>query len=203
MAKQLQEVIKNEGADEGLGDQTELLYKIADIVGERAVKDYEQRSLQGYVSLSTIPQLVKPLAISNVNLKWSPERKAFYSEGKIGVSHGSSCAGVRSTSCRAINAVPVASGPVGCRRLLSRQGSPDSEPSRYLNDCRRVLLYRERLSVGRRCQPAAQQHPLAFRQRVLPAPLQSSGPVAEHHPPFAPHTAPGMPPSHQSPAAAA
>jgi hypothetical protein len=87
MAHQLQEVIKNEGADEGLGDQTELLYKIADIVGEKAVKDYEQKSLQGYVSLSTIPQLVKPLAISNVNLKWSPEHKAFYNEGKIGVSH--------------------------------------------------------------------------------------------------------------------
>jgi hypothetical protein len=87
MAREIQEVIKNEGADEGLGDQTELLYKIADIVGEKAVKDYEQRSLQGYVSLSTIPQLVKPLAISNVNMKWSHQHKAFYNEGKIGISH--------------------------------------------------------------------------------------------------------------------
>lgn len=87
MAREIQEVIKNEGADEGLGDQTELLYKIADIVGEKAVKDYEQKSLQGYVSLSTIPQLVKPLAISNVNMKWSPQHKAFYNEGKIGISH--------------------------------------------------------------------------------------------------------------------
>jgi len=87
MGKQIQEVIKNEGADEGLGDQTELLYKIADIIGERAVKEFEQKSLQGYVSLATIPQLAKPLVFSNVNMKWSPKHKAFYSEGKLGMSN--------------------------------------------------------------------------------------------------------------------
>jgi hypothetical protein len=83
----LQEVIKNEGADEGLGDVTELLYKIADIVGEKAVKEYEQKSQQGYVPLTSIPQLLKSMAFSNVQLKWSQEKKAFYNEGKIGVSH--------------------------------------------------------------------------------------------------------------------
>ena len=51
------------------------------------MKDFEQRSLQGYVSLSTIPQLAKQLVFSNLNLKWSQERKAFYSEGKLGVSN--------------------------------------------------------------------------------------------------------------------
>ncbi|MEJ7643553.1 MAG: hypothetical protein WKF87_03095 [Chryseolinea sp.] len=87
MGKQIQEVIKNEGADEGLGDQTELLYKIADLLGERVVKDFEQKSLQGYVSLGTLPQLAKPLVFSNVNLKWSEKNKAFYSEGKLGMSN--------------------------------------------------------------------------------------------------------------------
>ncbi|MBA4054265.1 MAG: hypothetical protein C0490_06100, partial [Marivirga sp.] len=87
MGKQIMDVIKNEGADEGLGDQTELLYKIADIIGERAVKDYEQKSLQGYVSLATLAPLAKPLVFSNVNLKWSAKHKAFYSEGKLGVSN--------------------------------------------------------------------------------------------------------------------
>ena len=87
MAAQIQEVIKNEGADEGLGDHTELLYKIADIVGEPIVKQYEQKALQGYVSLGTIPALAKPIAFSLVNLKWSPERKAFFSEGKLGISN--------------------------------------------------------------------------------------------------------------------
>jgi hypothetical protein len=87
MAKNIQEVIKNEGAEEGLGDQTELLYKIADIIGERAAKEYEAKSQQGYVSLATIPELAKPIVFSNVNLKWSPKHHAFYSEGSIGVSN--------------------------------------------------------------------------------------------------------------------
>ncbi len=87
MAKQIQDVIKNEGVEEGLGDQTELLYKIADIVGEQTVKNYEQKSLQGYVPLGTIPQLAKPLVFSNVNLKWSAKHKAFYSEGTLGMSN--------------------------------------------------------------------------------------------------------------------
>lgn len=87
MAKTIQEVIQNEGADEGLGEPTELLYKIADLVGERVVRAYETQSQQGYVSLGTIPQLVKPIAFSNVQLKWSSERKAFYSEGKLGISN--------------------------------------------------------------------------------------------------------------------
>jgi hypothetical protein len=87
MALQLQNVIKNEGANEGLGDQTDLLYKIADVVGERMVKDYEQKSLQGYVPLTTLPQLLKPLVFADVNLKWHPKLKAFYSEGNLGMSN--------------------------------------------------------------------------------------------------------------------
>ncbi len=87
MATSLLEVIKNESVPEGLGDQTELLYKIADIIGEKAVKEYEQQSLKNYVSLSTVPALVKPIVLSNANLKWSQEYKSFYSEGQLGVSH--------------------------------------------------------------------------------------------------------------------
>ena len=87
MANNLLDVIKNESVPEGLGDQTDLLYKIADIVGEKAVSDYEQRSLKSYVSLSTIPALVKPIVLANTNLKWSQENKSFYSEGLLGMSH--------------------------------------------------------------------------------------------------------------------
>ena len=87
MARDLLDVIKNEGAEEGLGDQTELLYKIANIVGEQAVKEFEAQSLQGYVSLATLPALTKPLVFADVKLKWSPEHTAFYNEGRLGVSH--------------------------------------------------------------------------------------------------------------------
>ncbi len=87
MALDLQAVVKNENVPEGLGDQTELLYKISDLVGERAVKDFEQRSLQGAVSLSSISALSLPMVFANVNLKWSPKQTAFYSDGLLGLSH--------------------------------------------------------------------------------------------------------------------
>jgi len=87
MARDIQTVIQNEGAEEGLGDRTELLYKIADIVGERNAKEYETRSQQGYVSLGTIGETAKSLTFANVNLKWSPKLQAFYSEGTLGLSN--------------------------------------------------------------------------------------------------------------------
>lgn len=87
MALSIQDVVKNESVPEGLGDQTELLYKVANIVGERVAKDYEQRSLQNYVSLSTVQGLIQPLVFANTNLKWSQKQKAFYSEGTLGLSN--------------------------------------------------------------------------------------------------------------------
>lgn len=87
MAFDLQAVIQNEGAEEGRGDQTELLYKIADIVGERNAKEFETRSAQGYVSLGTMAETAKALTFANVNLKWSVSNKAFYSEGPLGLSN--------------------------------------------------------------------------------------------------------------------
>jgi hypothetical protein len=87
MARDILTVIQNEGADDGMGDRTELLYKMADIVGERVAKDFEARSQQGYVSLATLAETAKPLTFANVNLKWSPKLKAFYSEGTLGLSN--------------------------------------------------------------------------------------------------------------------
>jgi hypothetical protein len=87
MARDLQLIIQNEGAEEGLGDRTELLYKIADIVGEKNAKDYEARGQQGYVSLATIAETAKPLNFANINFKWAPKLKAFYSEGTLGLSN--------------------------------------------------------------------------------------------------------------------
>lgn len=88
MGKAIQAVIKSDGVEEeALGDQTDLLYKIADLVGERAVKDYEAKSLQSYVPLPTVPGLVHPLVFSTVNLKWSQKYKAFHSTGKLGLSN--------------------------------------------------------------------------------------------------------------------
>lgn len=87
MARDIKTIIDNEGAGEGLGDLTELLYKVADIVGEREARAYEQASQKGYVSLATMAGTAKSLAFANVNLKWSQSLKAFYSEGELGLSN--------------------------------------------------------------------------------------------------------------------
>lgn len=87
MAQSMLDIIKNENVPEGLGEQTDLLYKIADLVGERAVKEYETAALKGYVPLTALAALSKPIVLSNVNLKWSQENKSFYSEGPLGISH--------------------------------------------------------------------------------------------------------------------
>lgn len=88
MAQELQQIVKYEGLPEGLGDRTELLYKVADLIGERAAKDYEQKSLAQYVSLGMVSAVTsKALVFADVNFKWSQERKAFYSEGELGLSN--------------------------------------------------------------------------------------------------------------------
>ncbi len=87
MATDLMNVVKNESVEEGLGDRTDLLYKLADIVGEPVARDYEKRSTQGYVSLATLAETAKTLTFANVNFKWSPRHKAFYSEGALGLSN--------------------------------------------------------------------------------------------------------------------
>jgi hypothetical protein len=87
MAKTLQAVIQAEGAEDGLGDRTELLYKIAEFVGEKTAKDFETKSQQGFVSLGAMAETARPLTFADVNFKWSPKLKAFYSEGSLGLSN--------------------------------------------------------------------------------------------------------------------
>lgn len=87
MGQNLTDVIKNETVEEGAGDHTELLYKVANIVGEKVAKDYESRSLQNYFSLANVPGLAKPMVFSNVDLKFSQQFGAFYSVGNLGLSN--------------------------------------------------------------------------------------------------------------------
>jgi hypothetical protein len=88
MAVDFLDVITNLGAPEGLGDQTQLLYKLADLAGERAAREYESRSLQEYTTLAGFTKETSAnLVFSNVDMKWSVDQKAFYSEGKLGMSN--------------------------------------------------------------------------------------------------------------------
>ncbi|MBM3177196.1 MAG: hypothetical protein FJZ78_04235 [Bacteroidetes bacterium] len=87
MAQAISDVIKNESVPEASADQTELLYKVANVVGESAATEYEKRSLAAYTSLSLVPGLGAPLVFSSVDLKWSPKHRGFYSVGDLGLSH--------------------------------------------------------------------------------------------------------------------
>ncbi|MTI21888.1 hypothetical protein E1176_12720 [Fulvivirga sp. RKSG066] len=88
MAADMIDVINNLGAPEGLGDQTQLLYKLADIAGERVAREYEERSMLDYVPLGEMSkQSSMPLTFANVDFKYSSDYQAFYSEGKLGLSN--------------------------------------------------------------------------------------------------------------------
>ena len=87
MAQSIGEVLKLEQVPDGRGDPTELLYKVANLVGEETAKEYEKRSLQTYVPLANVPGMAKTMVLSNVDLKWSPKVKGFYSVGEIGLSN--------------------------------------------------------------------------------------------------------------------
>jgi hypothetical protein len=81
-------VIEELGAPEAIEDRTELLYLMAEIIGNRATKAYEEKSALEYVPLNTMsPNLVRPMVFSNVKFKWSEDQKAFYNDGFIGISN--------------------------------------------------------------------------------------------------------------------
>jgi len=77
------------GAPEAIEDRTTLLYKLADMIGDKAAKDYEKRSAEAYTPLGNMsPKLIKPFTFSELRLKWSDEQKAFYNDkGVLGISN--------------------------------------------------------------------------------------------------------------------
>ncbi len=89
MASELAKLVPRLGLEKADGDLTSYLYKASEFTGHANAKAYEEAiatkdtSLVGYS-----PELAAmPLVLSGVDLKWSRERKAFYNEGKIGISN--------------------------------------------------------------------------------------------------------------------
>ncbi len=88
MGDDFKNVIEEIGAPEAIKDRTELLYLMAEIIGNRATKAYEEKSSLEYVPLfSMSPNLVRPMVFSNLHFKWSEEQKAFYNNGFVGLSN--------------------------------------------------------------------------------------------------------------------
>ncbi len=69
-------------------DRSDLIYKVAEIIGDEATRAWDNINLSSYSPLVAASEnLLKDFVITKVNLKWSKQNKAFYSEGKIGLSN--------------------------------------------------------------------------------------------------------------------
>lgn len=63
----------------------ELFYKIANLINRPAFEEFQRRAARGRAEISDVLPL--PLVLHNVNLNWSEEQRAFYSQGKIHLSN--------------------------------------------------------------------------------------------------------------------
>ncbi len=88
MAMNMGDIISRVGAPPANTDQSALLYKLADAVGESEAQEYQRRSTTEFISLASISShLENALVLSNVNMKWSPEYNSWYSVGNLGVAN--------------------------------------------------------------------------------------------------------------------
>lgn len=79
---------KGVGEKEATEDKEALYLRLAALIGNGAAKDYKNRSGQQWIPLyEASKKMLMAMVLSDVNLKWSEEHKAYYSTGKIGVSN--------------------------------------------------------------------------------------------------------------------
>jgi hypothetical protein len=73
---------------EAVFNNAELQYKLAEFIGDKGVKEYISKAAAGgYVPLNKVSsRLARSLLLSDVELRWSPKTKAWYSVGKIGLA---------------------------------------------------------------------------------------------------------------------
>ncbi len=87
MGSDVFEVVENYGAAEAESDKDILMYKLAGIIGERAAQEYDKRSAQEYIPLTTFaPKIIGNLVFTRLNLEWSPTYNAWYSKDQLGLS---------------------------------------------------------------------------------------------------------------------
>ncbi len=68
-------------------DLTKLFYKVGEIIGDKATKDYEALLSADYAPLVKMSRrLQRGIVLSDFDMEWSEEQTAWYSTGKIGVS---------------------------------------------------------------------------------------------------------------------
>ena len=76
------------GGSTAEANRSRLYYKMAEIVGDTEVLKYKESSQGQYISLPEFSdKFIKPLVVSNLDLNWSKENKAWHNKGKVGISN--------------------------------------------------------------------------------------------------------------------
>ncbi|MEL7148270.1 MAG: hypothetical protein AAFO69_17990, partial [Bacteroidota bacterium] len=88
MALDLTELLERVGLAPAHDNSVQLMYKLANIIGDEPTRDFEARSLRNYVPLvESDRNMAATLGISNVKMEWSIKHKSWYNTSKIGLSH--------------------------------------------------------------------------------------------------------------------
>ncbi len=88
MAADIFEVVETLNVAEAESDGDAFLYKVAEFIGDRAASEYDRRLLDNYIPIASFSsKLAGSLMFSKLDLTWSPERDAWYSTGKLGLSN--------------------------------------------------------------------------------------------------------------------
>lgn len=86
--KIVQTNLDEQNSDPAESDPERLNLKLAALIGDKAANDYQTKTAGEYKPVyEAAASLDVPLAISNVDMRWSDTHGAFYSTGPIGVAH--------------------------------------------------------------------------------------------------------------------
>lgn len=88
MAGDMKKIGENVGVPKALDDRSELIYRVAEFIGDEATKKWDNSYRTVPIPLFSVsPLLQKDIVISDVDLTWSKQNNAFFSKGKIGLSN--------------------------------------------------------------------------------------------------------------------
>lgn len=103
-------------------DAEQLNRKLSALIGPKATDAYLKLTAGGYKPLfEASPLLDVPMVLSNVNLHWSPQHTAYYSQGPIGVAHF----GRNNVNAQMDGVLEIRRGVEGDEFSLYLQASPD------------------------------------------------------------------------------
>ncbi len=125
------------GLPEAIDDKTVLAFRLADMAGDKLGKEYERQNATKNVPIFTaVSKFSKSLFISSVKLNWNAKHRAWYSTGKIGISH------VQGTAVNALMDGMIEIRYTGGTPLVTVYLEPSSDSWYYIayDDTRRLGL---------------------------------------------------------------